>query len=104
MDKHIWEIIPLNDIYEPVSMWLKVLVLDKPDNNAFVRILCFPDKHWLINSENNQHIEGLVRDCSKSSARAMELLQSCTNPSINATLCKKRGKHESEFCSHYTNY
>ena len=28
------------------------------------------------------HIESLVQDCSNSSALAMELLQSCTKPSI----------------------
>ena len=28
------------------------------------------------------HIDGLVHDCSKSSANALELLQSCTEPSI----------------------
>ena len=28
------------------------------------------------------HINGLVQDCSNSSALAMELLQSCTKPSI----------------------
>ena len=29
-----------------------------------------------------QHFDGLVQDCSKSIARALELLQSCTKPSI----------------------
>ena len=28
------------------------------------------------------YIDGLVQDCSNSSALAMELLQSCTKPSI----------------------
>ena len=28
------------------------------------------------------HIDGLVQDCSNSSALAVELLQSCTKPSI----------------------
>ena len=31
----------------------------------------------------NVHIDGLVQDCSNSSALAMELLQSCTKPSIS---------------------
>ena len=31
---------------------------------------------------SNSDIDGLVQDCSKSSALAMELLQSCTKPSI----------------------
>ena len=30
----------------------------------------------------NMHIDGLVQDCSNSSALAIELLQSCTKPSI----------------------
>ena len=29
-----------------------------------------------------EHIDGLVQDCSNSSALAMELLQSCTKPSV----------------------
>ena len=35
-------------------------------------------------------IDGLVQDCSNSSALAMELLQSCTKPS---KLCQSRGYH-----------
>ena len=34
------------------------------------------------NVNEGHHIDGLVRDCSNSSAIAMELLQSCPNPSI----------------------
>ena len=34
------------------------------------------------------HIDGLVQDCSNSSALAMELLQSCAKPSIYQTWCK----------------
>ena len=33
-------------------------------------------------SDLRAHIDGLVQDCSNSSALAMELLQSCTKPSI----------------------
>ena len=36
---------------------------------------------WLI-LHIEYHINGLVQDCSNSSALAMELLQSCTKPSI----------------------
>ena len=32
------------------------------------------------------HIDGLVQDCSNSIANALELLQSCTKPSIYASL------------------
>ena len=34
---------------------------------------------WILN--NTSDIDGLVQDCSNSSALAMELLQSCTKPS-----------------------
>ena len=33
-----------------------------------------------------KHIDGLVQDCSNSSALAMELLQCCTKPSISSLL------------------
>ena len=33
------------------------------------------------------YIEGLVQDCSNSSALEMELLQSCTKPSIYVYKC-----------------
>ena len=36
-----------------------------------------------------EHSDGLVQDCCNSSALAMELLQSCTMPSIYADLFKK---------------
>ena len=32
------------------------------------------------------HIDGLMQDCSYSSALAMELLQSCTKPSMSCWL------------------
>ena len=33
-------------------------------------------------SPEREYLDGLVQDCSNSSALAMELLQSCTKPSI----------------------
>ena len=36
--------------------------------------------HWVF-----MHIDGLLQDCSNSIANALELLQSCTNPSICIT-------------------
>ena len=39
-------------------------------------------KYHFIPKDGQQHIDGLVQDCSNSSASAMELLQSCTKPSI----------------------
>ena len=35
------------------------------------------------------HIDGLVQDCSDSSVLAMELLQSCTKPSICNPCCNR---------------
>ena len=43
--------------------------------------------HWV------QDIDGLVQDCSNSSAVAMELLQSCTKPSIWACICLVTSKY-----------
>ena len=43
------------------------------------RIRCFISvRHWGIYSHSEEQIDGLVQDCSNSSALAMELLQSCT--------------------------
>ena len=42
-------------------------------------ILTFDGLPW-----TEAHIDGLVQDCSNSSALAMELLPSCTKPSIYA--------------------
>ena len=41
---------------------------------------------WMIQAH---HIDGLVQDCSNSSALAMELLQSCTKPSIYSIVYRK---------------
>ena len=35
--------------------------------------------------KGTKHIDGLVQDCSNSIANALELLQSCTKPSIHAS-------------------
>ena len=35
-----------------------------------------------IGSFGDEYIDGLVQDCSNSIANALELLQSCTNPSV----------------------
>ena len=35
-----------------------------------------------INGQYDYNIDGLVQDCSISSALAMKLLQSCTKPSV----------------------
>ena len=46
-------------------------------------------KHWpilnLTKDTKWKHYDGLVQDCSNSSALAMELLQSCTEPSISVS-------------------
>ena len=33
-------------------------------------------------ASHDEHVDGLVQDCSNSNALAMKLLQSCTKPSI----------------------
>ena len=40
----------------------------------------------LLSSRRYKHIEDLVQDCSKSSANALESLQSCTKPSLSLTM------------------
>ena len=41
--------------------------------------------HWQIPS--TVYVDGLVQDCSISSANALEILQSCTEPSVSHTIC-----------------
>ena len=45
------------------------------------RRVCHSDSTYQI-----CHFDGLVQDCSNSSALAMELLQSCAKPSIHGVL------------------
>ena len=40
---------------------------------------------WACGDSSLRHIDGLVQDCRNSSALAVELLQSCTKPSICVT-------------------
>ena len=40
---------------------------------------------------DNKHIEGLVQDCSNSTANELELPQSCPEPSISSTMCQIDG-------------
>ena len=47
-----------------------------------VRRFIFNQEHWLS-------IDGLVQDCSISSANALEILQSCTEPSISGCPVKQ---------------
>ena len=37
----------------------------------------------MIDNQRNFHIDGLVQNCNISSVLAMEILQSCTKPSIS---------------------
>ena len=61
-----------------LKITLKLLpYLPGADELRFI-ICCY----WVI-----QHINGLVQDCSNSSANALELLQSCTKPSVSFWLC-----------------
>ena len=41
----------------------------------------------------HMYIDGLVQDCSNSSALAVELLQSCTKPSIYVFIHSKEKKN-----------
>ena len=43
-----------------------------------------PSSKQMMIQLTNAYIDGLVQDCSNSSALAMELLQSCTEPPIYA--------------------
>ena len=82
------------------SRWIIDLLEGRlsPDNNSY----CLwnggdrPDKWKWNNMENSSRLtgvhcdfyfDGLVQDCSNSSALAMELLQSCTKPSICFCFC-----------------
>ena len=49
---------------------------------------------WQRFDRNHDHIDGSVQDCSNSIANAMELLQSCTNPSI----CYPTYLQKTSFC------
>ena len=57
-------------------------------SNRVCDVLWLADPHWpsgdsgRMNSSGGAYIDGLAQDCSNSSALAMELLQSCTKPSI----------------------
>ena len=59
----------------PFCFGLNVLISLSPDLDVFTH------QGWVM------HINGLVQDCSNSSALAMELLQSCTDPAI--CVCKQ---------------
>ena len=45
-------------------------------------------KHMMDSFMVADHIDGLVQDCSNSIANALELLQSCSKPSIYQTTTK----------------
>ena len=40
------------------------------------------------------HIDGLVQDCSIAIANALEILQSCSKPSIYCSVCSMRDAHD----------
>ena len=52
----------------------------------YIAIACYSRCSIFVNALQNHpgrlHIDGLGQDCSNCSALAMELLQSCTKPSI----------------------
>ena len=60
----------------PFFTWgLTLCLLER--SNEYIPVQKFQGFKYSI-----QYINGLVQDCSNSSALAMELLQSCTKPSI----------------------
>ena len=48
---------------------------------------------WNLNPNTKYCVNGLVQDCSNSIANALELLQSCTKPSISMVSCQKGPTH-----------
>ena len=63
----------------PIPLSTRVLVL--------LTIQLFIEQHQLRVAHcriPQHHIDGLMQDCSNSSALAMELLQSCTKPAISS--------------------
>ena len=73
----------LNVLIDPL-VWRSVYTTIVPFIQIFVQFICVwrhLATHWhkLI---SKHHVDGLVQDCSNSSALAMELLQSCTKPSM----------------------
>ena len=62
-------VVPVEPIFEWSAFYLDVLGTKQSIKRK-------PRKCWSL------HIDGSVQDCSNSIASALELLQSCTNPSI----------------------
>ena len=76
---------------EDVMNWKKATVSNLTVFNELINDLAPQGlTHWFLNKRANilkglllkENIDGLAQDCSNSSALAMELLQSCTKPSI----------------------
>ena len=83
----VWKLGTFNflTIYSTVTTWkgqrkCQRRVMEKSLNFilGFLYEPCVKDSHYM----GQVYIGGLVQDCSNSSALAMELLQSCTKPSI----------------------
>ena len=68
--------LPEKDVEQTVKLMVIYICLDA--HTYDVTVIMYTD---LLQRD---HIDGLVQDCTNSSALAMDLLQSCTNPS---TLC-----------------
>ena len=49
---------------------------------AFIQIIWYPDFIWYPDTFDNSYVDGLMQDCNNSIANTLELLQSCTKPSI----------------------
>ena len=75
------------DSYHPadsreISICLKLLHDIYDNNTSFGPIKRVPWTHETAVQLVQQHIDGLVQDCSNSTASVLELLQSCRKPSL----------------------
>ena len=81
---HVKKGIPPN--YESVRntwkyMKFKIYVLEVTSTNI-ICIIIYDARNVSMPYRHHENIDGWVKDCSISSASAMEILQSCTKPSI----------------------
>ena len=74
---------PFDDVIM-IELWL-VHASPKFDDLMYDFLVCPLSMHWRYQSLTLSHqydIDGLVQDCSISIANTLEILQSCTEPSI----------------------
>ena len=73
-------------VYGIIGRWLLPSLVDTGDICChYWQHILVEYRYWigpLVPTCEVAHFDGLVRDCSNSIANALELLQSCTKPSI----------------------